>query len=265
MTLLRLGQLIFAISFICLSIQGILMHDFSFGRPPALPDTTGRAMWAYIGGLMVLLAGVAVIVRRYASLATFIVGVIILISIFVVRSIPDLLSKDVAGAFWSLNAFKTLSMAGGCFIISLSFVPNFSNAAARKCMLWFGVISLAYFLFLCGLAHFKFIEFLNGGFIPGYIPFKTFWGYFTGVCLISGGIGLLIRSVRRLAALMCGIMILGWFFLLHIPRMLAAPNDYMEWFGVLESFAFAGIFFVLSEVFSRDDNQTFAADLVSQP
>jgi uncharacterized membrane protein YphA (DoxX/SURF4 family) len=113
-------------------------------------------------------------------------------------------------------------------------------------MFWFGVISLAYFLFICGLAHFRFIEFLRGGFIPAYIPFKTFWGYFTGVCLVAGGVGLVIGPFRRLASLMCGIMILGWFFLLHIPRMLAAPSDFIEWFGVLESFGFAGIFFVMN-------------------
>ena len=111
---------------------------------------------------------------------------------------------------------------------------------------------MAYFLFICGLAHFRFVDFIRGGFIPAYIPFQTFWTYLTGVCLIAGGSGLLITRVRRLAAVMCGVMILGWFFLLHIPRVLAAPSDFLEWFGVFESFGFAGILFVLAEVFKAD-------------
>src|SRR5688572_5510820 len=97
------------------------------------------------------------------------------------------------------------------------------------------------FLVVCRLAPFQFVDFIRGGFIPGYIPFQTFWTYFTGICLIAGGIGLLVRPVRKLAAIMSGLMILGWFFLLHLPRLSAAPGDPMEWFGVLESFGFVGI------------------------
>jgi uncharacterized membrane protein len=246
MSLLRLGQLIFAVSFISLAVQGMIMQDFSFGRPPQWPESIGRTMWAYVGGFIVIAAGVAVMVRRYASQLAFAAGIVIFISIFLLRNIPDLVSKELASAFWSLNAFKTLALAGGCMIVSLSFDPHFAQTRITKFLYWFAVISLAYFLFICGLAHFKFVEFITGGFIPAYIPFKSFWAYFTGICLLAGGVGLFIGHVRRLTAIMCGIMILGWFFLLHIPRMIAAPSDFLEWFGVFESLGFAGIFFVMS-------------------
>src|SRR5690349_12390959 len=251
MNLLSIGRIIFAISFIALAIQGMIMHDFNFGRPPEWPDTVLRTVWAYLGGIIVIAAGLAVIARRYAVYATLVAGFTILLSIFLIRNIPDLLSKDIASAFWSLNAFKTLALAGGCFVVSYSFVSDSAPSFHRKLFVG-GVIALAYFLFVCGLAHFKFVDFIRDGFIPEYIPFKTFWTYFTGTCLIAGGVGLLVAPVRRLAAIMCGIMILGWFFLLHIPRMLAAPGDFMEWFGVLESFGFVGIFFVLAGVFGVD-------------
>jgi uncharacterized membrane protein len=250
-TLLQTGRTIFALAFICLAIQGMLMHDFNFGRPPAWPDSTLRTVWAYVGGIIVIAAGMSVIVRRYASQATLLAGVVIFLSIFLVRNLPDLFSKDLASAFWSLNAFKTLALAGGCFVVSASFVNGPFSEKQRRLVLSFGIIALAYFLFICGLAHFKFVDFIRGGFIPAYIPFKTFWAYLTGIFLVAGGVGLLIAPVRRLAAIMCGIMILGWFFLLHIPRMLAAPSDFLEWFGVLESFGFVGIFFVLAEVFNQ--------------
>jgi uncharacterized membrane protein len=246
---LQPGRVLFALSFIAIAIQGMIMHDFSFGRPPAWPDTGLRTAWAYIGGVIVIAAGLAVMAKRYASQATLVAGVIIILSIFLVRNLPDLSSKDLASAFWSLNAFKTLALAGGCFVVSVSYSNGTLSENQQRILLWTGVGMLSYFLFICGLAHFKFVDFIRGGFIPAYIPFKTFWTYFTGSCLIAGGIGLLIAPVRRLAAIMCGIMILGWFFLLHIPRMLASPSDFMEWFGVLESFGFAGIFFVLAGVF----------------
>jgi uncharacterized membrane protein YphA (DoxX/SURF4 family) len=229
----------------------MLMHDFNFGRPPAWSDNLARTMWSYVGGVVVTIAGIAVITRRYATQATLIAGLIILLSIFLIRNIPDLFSKDLSSAFWSLNAFKTLALAGGCFVVSVSLRKEGDRFS--KILLWFGAISLAYFLFLCGIAHFKFIGFITGGFIPTYIPFQNFWTYLTGTCLILGGAGLLVKPVRRLAALMSGIMILGWFFLLHIPRVLAAPSDYLEWFGVFESFGFVGILFVLSSLFYKSE------------
>ena len=246
---LQLGRIIFVISFIALSIQGMIMHDFSFGRPPAWPEGIARTIWSFIGGTIVIVAAVAVLLRRKADYAALAIAAVIFISIFLARNIPALLSTDVSSAFWSLNAFKTLALAGGACVVAVSFWSETSMKPWQKGVLWFGVISLAYFLFICGLAHFKFVDFIRGGFIPAYIPFKTFWTYFTGVCLISGGIGLLVTPVRRLAAIMSGLMILGWFVLLHIPRLVAAPSDPLEWFGVLESFGFAGIFFVLAEVF----------------
>jgi uncharacterized membrane protein len=243
------------LSFIALAIQGMIMHDFSFGRPAAWPVTTMRTVWAYTGGIIIIAASVSVLVRRYASQAALVAGLVIFLSVFLLRNLPDLFLKDLASAFWSLNAFKTLALAGGCLVISASFADGPFTEKQRKLMTWIGVFVLAYFLFICGLAHFKFVDFIRGGFIPAYIPFKTFWTYFTGICLVAGGIGLLIVPVQRLAAIMCGVMILGWFFLLHIPRMLAAPSDLMEWFGVLESFGFVGIFFVLAHVFTSQQGQ----------
>ena len=249
--MLQAGRVIFVISFIALSIQGMIMHDFSFGRPPAWPEGTARTLWSFIGGSIVIIACIAVLLKRKADYAALTIAAVIFISIFLTRNIPALLSSDLASAFWSLNAFKTLALAGGACVIAVSFWSGETPEPWQKGALWFGVISLAYFLFICGLAHFRFVDFIRGGFIPAYIPFKTFWTYFTGVCLVSGGIGLLVTPVSRLAAIMSGLMILGWFFLLHIPRLVGAPSDPMEWFGVLESFGFAGIFFVLAEVFRK--------------
>jgi uncharacterized membrane protein YphA (DoxX/SURF4 family) len=91
---------------------------------------------------------------------------------------------------------------------------------------------------------------LNGRFsqdlIPDYIPFRLFWAYFCGICLLACGIGILVPGTKKWAALLGGIMILGWFLLLHIPRFLANPGDWSDRLGVCESFAFAGILFVLS-------------------
>lgn len=252
MNYLSTGRIIFALAFIALAIQGMIMGDFNIGRPPQWPVSMARTIWSYIGGAIVIVACVAVLIRKHAVIATLAASTTIFVSIFLARNIPALLSAGPSSAFWSLNAFKTLALAGGACVVGVSFWNTNEPSGLRQGLLWFGIISLAYFLFICGLSHFKFVDFIRGGFIPAYIPFQTFWAYFTGICLLAGGIGITIKRFRRLAAILSGFMILGWFFLLHIPRAVAAPGDPLEWFGVFESFGFVGIFFVLSEVVRRD-------------
>jgi hypothetical protein len=47
-------------------------------------------------------------------------------------------------------------------------------------------------------------------------------------------------------------MVLGWFFILHIPRFLANQNDPGDQMGLCESFTIAGIFFVLAGLFTTE-------------
>jgi uncharacterized membrane protein len=107
------------------------------------------------------------------------------------------------------------------------------------------------FFIISGFAHFKFDDFIINGFIPTYIPFHPFWTYFCGVALMAGGLGLLVKQTRSWAAALTGLMILLWFFLLHIPRASYAPHDYSEWMGVCESFTFSGILFTLAGLSSQ--------------
>jgi uncharacterized membrane protein len=111
---------------------------------------------------------------------------------------------------------------------------------------------LSAFFVVSGYAHFKFVDFTTD-FIPSYIPFRRFFAYFCGVCLIAGGVGLLIHRVRKLAAQLSGIMIGGWFLLLHIPRFLADTTNKSDTLGLCESFAFSGICFLLAGIFRHGD------------
>ncbi|RYD72691.1 MAG: DoxX family membrane protein [Sphingobacteriales bacterium] len=122
-----------------------------------------------------------------------------------------------------------MALLGGALIIACSFYadspetsPRFMDSAAkRKRIILFGTVLLSAFFVASGYAHFKFADFITNYLIPAYIPFHVFWTYFCGICLLAGGVGILIPRVRRLAALLSGIMVLGWFFLLHLPRFFA--------------------------------------------
>ncbi|MEP7141582.1 MAG: hypothetical protein ABI707_01870 [Ferruginibacter sp.] len=247
--LIKPGRIIFATGIMALGILCIISKDFIVGRPPvstwaaAIP---GKICWAYISGTLLIIAGLAIIFKIKARLASLIIGVMILVFSFLLRHLYEM-------SDW-LNAYKSLALSGGAFIVAASFSKKEGSSSGsfplNHKLVFTGCIFLSLFLIACGISHFKFAQFVKD-FIPSYIPFRGFWTYFCGICLLAGGVGILMPSINKWAALLSGIMIAGWFIMLHIPRFIANTNDAGDRMGLCESFALAGIFFVLAAMFSR--------------
>jgi len=238
----------FAAGMLALGILCIVYRDFIIGRPPAWPAKfTVNPALAYLSAAVLIIAAIAILFKRKAGPAALLIATLILL-LSVSRHIPSFMTDWV-------NAYKAMAFFGGALIIAASFFRDDDHITPRlrvnegwkKGFLVAGTILLAVFLIACGFAHFKWAQGVQY-FIPGYIPFRLFWTYFCGVCLLAGGAGLLIPQTRSLAALLSGIMIFGWFILLHIPVLLANPNNPSDRMGVCESFIFSGILFVLAAI-----------------
>jgi uncharacterized membrane protein len=249
--LLKPGRFIFATGIIALGILCIIFKDFIVGRPPAWPAGVDvNPVLAYISGAVLIIAAIAVLFNKKAGLGSLLIAVLIFM-LSVLRHLPNFMND------W-LNAYKAMALFGGALITAVSFFREDSkinagfgsNENLNKGLVLSGCILLAAFFIAGGYAHFKFAAFVKD-FIPAYIPFHSFWTYFCGICLFAGGAGLLIPATRKWAALFSGIMVLGWFILLHIPRFLANTNDTSDRMGLCESFTFVGIFFVLAGMLSR--------------
>jgi uncharacterized membrane protein len=251
--LINPGRFIFSIGIIALAMIGMISKDFIIGRPPAWPTGFNiNPALAYISGIVIIIAAIAIILKRRAGLAALLIAVLIFL-FSVLRHLTNFMNDWV-------NTYKSLALVGGSLIITCSFLKEDSafpaairsNKRLREILILTGCLFLAAFFIASGYAHFKFAEFVFG-FIPDYIPFHAFWTYFCGVCLLAGGFGLLIPQTRRWTALLSGIMITGWFLLLHIPRFIANTNDASDRMGLCESFTFIGIFYVLAGILSRKE------------
>ncbi|MEO6328148.1 MAG: hypothetical protein ABIO55_04415 [Ginsengibacter sp.] len=253
------GRMMFALGIIALGILQFFIKDFIIGRPPSPPwssDIPGKLAWAYISAICIIIAALAIIIQQKAISAALFIALIIIVCSFLLRHLPDTFGNTFEGIVWRINAYKSLALAGGAFIVAASFLKaerSYKNKIySRGSLVFSGCVLIALFMFMSGLAHFKFDEFVKN-FIPSYIPAHGFWTYFAAVALMAGGAGLIFRITRKWAALFSAIMILLWFLLLHIPRTVAAPKDFMEWMGIFESFAFSGILFVLSGLSSQKE------------
>jgi len=234
--LLKPGRIIFATGIIALGILCMFTKDFIVGRPPAWPvGFNFNPALAYISGTILIFSALAILFDKKAvGSAILIASLIFFLSIL--RHLPHFMND------W-LNAYKSIALFGGTLIVASSF--SGIKRSFKKTFVFVGCLSLAVFFIASGYAHFKFASFVID-FIPAYIPFHAFWTYFCGICLFAGAVGLLIPPLSKWAALFSGIMLSGWFILLHIPRFIANMNDSSDRMGLLESFTLAGILFTLA-------------------
>ena len=249
--LIKPGRVIFATSIMALGVLCFILKDFIIGRPPAWPAAFPlNPSLGYLTGSITIVAGMSILLNKKGGAASLVIAALIFL-LSVLRHIPQYMGD------WP-NTYKSLGLFGGALIIACSFyksavIPTtgfMANATMQKNMIAAGCILLAAFFIACGYAHFKYAAFVDS-LIPAYIPFHSFWTYFCGICLLAGGVGLIIPQTRKWAALLSGIMVSGWFILLHIPRFLANTNDVSDRLGLCESFAFCGIFFVLAGMVAR--------------
>ncbi len=244
------GRVIYAIGIIGMGVLCILLKDFIPGRPPAATwaaHIPGKLAWDYVSGCLLILSGLAVIFKIKPRIASLVVALMILTFSFLLRHLYMMTD-------W-IGAYKALALGGGSLIVAASFHGPDSNkrpiARTDEKLVFTGCLFFSLFFIICGFAHFRFDDFIIKQFIPSYIPYPAFWTYFCGICLLAGGIGLLLPSTRKWAALLAGIMIAGWFILLHTVRFAADTNNASDQLGLCESFTFVGILFVLTGVLSK--------------
>lgn len=250
MNLLQTGRRMFAIGMAGLGFFCFVFRDFIIGRPPEWQQHLGdNIAFGAVCGSIVIIAALALLIGRQGGIAALTIAIMILV-LSVFRHLPLFMNDWV-------NAYKALALLGGALIAAGTFLHDdnrlltlHAGTGTINTLILAGTILLASFFIAAGYAHFKWangVQFL----IPEFIPFRLFWTYFCGVCLLAGGAGILIPRTRRLAALLSGIMVLGWFLLLHIPRFVTNPTDPSDRLGLFESFTFVGEFFMLAAWFKK--------------
>ncbi|HKI06573.1 MAG TPA: DoxX family membrane protein [Thermoanaerobaculia bacterium] len=241
-----LGRLFFAISMVASGVQQLITGDFVRLVPPLPAWIPWHSFWAYLVGVVLIVAGAAIGLGRGVRWAAAVLGAMIILA-FLLLHLPRALSDPLVGFMWT-NPFKALAMLGGTIILA-GILPEEDSGISRlfRRLMPLGSVLLGGFLLLGGVQHFVYADFV-AQLVPSWIPGTRFWVYFTGVALIAGGMGLFIPKTARLAATMSGIMMLLWVVMLHIPRALADLSKAGETAGVFEALALSGVAFMLADL-----------------
>lgn len=238
-TLRVTGRAFYALGFAALGIFCIVYQDFIIGRPPMVSwiRSYGQILSNFLGAI-VILSAILILIGKRVQTAALIIATLIL-----TFSLPRHLSQFSTD--W-LNGFKAMALLGGSIVIAIAWSDR-TNYNLRNWLLMPAILLIAAFFISGGYAHIKYAEFVIT-FFPSYIPAKSFFTYFCAICLFAGGIGIIIPQTRKWASLLSGIMLTGWFLLLHIPRFISDPANKSDRLGLCESLAFAGIFFTIYSI-----------------
>ena len=222
-TLLRVGRISLAVSMLGLGMLGFVTGDFALNWQPVAEWVPGRTVLAYITAALFWALGAGLLFDRYkhsfaiASAAAFFVWAVLLHG-------PGVVMDPLSILPW-LGFTERLEVAAGALMLAATQVPG--TLFARRAML-IGRISFGACLPIFGISHWAYAQF-TADMIPAFIPAHLFWAYFTGAGHFLAGVAILTNLFARLAAILFAAMVSGFVLLLHVPRVIANPDNRAEW------------------------------------
>jgi hypothetical protein len=235
---IRLGRVLMGIAMIALGAICVANADFIMEWTSAPAQFPGRIAWAYVHGVVLVVAGLGLFFDRTVRLAGLVLGSVWLLW--------TLVHVPIVVANWRTlgGLFEALALASGLYLLAdvSSHPPKRIQALISRycyalCLPMFGVV---HFLYPGAVA----------SFIPRWIPGHLFWAYFTGIAFWAAGLAMLSGVLALLASRMFAIMLSSWVVLLHIPRVVAAVGDRHEWNTLLLAIAQTGAAWIVAGSFA---------------
>jgi uncharacterized membrane protein len=222
-----LGRFVLACGVFGWGVLSLIYGDFALQWQPVPAGIPARTALAYASGLILTAGGLCLIFRRTVPVGAGILAFMMAFWVLVLHS-PKVFAGEAAA--W-LALFECLALAGGFWIIVGAHTTASPGGWGR--VLGANAVRAGRFCFAVslpafGVSHFVYFD-GAAGMVPAWIPWPGFWTAFTGVAHIAAGLSLLTNVASRLAAPLVGLMFSLFVILLHMPRVIHAPGDRLEW------------------------------------
>jgi len=99
--------------------------------------------------------------------------------------------------------------------------------------------------------------------VPSWIPAHVFWAYFVGCSLFAAATSLTLGKFVRLSSTLLGLMFFLFVCLMHIPNVLAHPQNRFAWAYMFRDLSLAGGAWALAGLHSRDSSPQRSKWLIS--
>jgi uncharacterized membrane protein YphA (DoxX/SURF4 family) len=200
---------------------------------PVPAGTPWRAPLAIVAGIILAAGGAAILSRKFeregAWLLTGFIGLWTL-----ALNLPLAIKSFTHIGAWNSPAEIAFMTMGALALVS-SHTAQRRRVLALVARLVAGASACVF-----GLAHFNYIDF-TATMVPAWIPpSQVFWAWATGAGHLAAGLALLSGIQARLAALLLAGMMGSFVLLVHLPRVIGAPDQHVEWIMLGVSSMLAG-------------------------
>ena len=248
-----IGRIFYGIAIAGMGFQTIYDHDLPYMLiPPTHFRETVLVVFAYMSGTMFILAGSCIALRIKPKAISLLLGTVLL-AVFCFYFIPYefLASANYMHLGEWENAEKELALSGGALVIAGCFSGKGENPlfGFLNKLIPYGAILFSITIISFGIDHFLYAK-GAAEYVPSWVPNHLFWIYLGGIGLIGSGIAIMFSIKPELFAFLLGAMIMIWFSILHIPKViLSSPADRPgEMTSAFLALAYSGIAFVIAGV-----------------
>lgn len=242
-TTMTYGWRFWGLGIIALGAVCLAFGDFHPGQPVP-KDFPARTELAYVVAVFMLVAGAAVEWRRTLPMAAAALTAYWVIVVVILMNGRVWLAHFAEFLPYESGAIQLAIAAGGLIVWAGSADIDAARAErlVRIARVAFGLCLLVF-----GTAHFVYMS-LTAPLIPKWLPpSQEFWAYLTGIAHIAAGVAILTGVKARLAAVLLTIMFALFSVMVHIPMVIADPNNHWIWNENAVNLALIGAAWVVAD------------------
>lgn len=233
MTHKHAARIAFATGMIGLGAVGLVFGDFAQVWHSAPKWVPGRQVLAYASAALIVVCGVGLLSKRTVLAASRVLLCFWALAVLLIE-VPVVVKHPLVEGAWQGLAHLTMLLVAAWML----FTAN--DRVGRIARVLFGLA-----LIPVGLAHFVYLE-LTAPIVPAWLPYHTFWAYFTGAAQIAAAAGLVLGIYARLAAGLETVLLAAFTFLVWPPLLHASPTKAGLWSEFAASWALTAAAWVVA-------------------
>lgn len=236
--------IVYAIGAIGLGVVGLIFGDFALQWQPVPDWVPLRTPLAYLSALIILGAGAAALVRRWALAGMATLAIFYSLWTLLLKTPAILAAPLMLGTWLGFAEIASLAIAG---FLAVSLMSGHGEPRAMQGLrIGYGLCAVIF-----GLSHFVYVD-ITASMVPEWLPARHFWAYATGAGHFSAGLAILSGVLARVAATMLALMMGSFVLLVHLPDMIANPSAHLEWTILFVATTLAGAAWIVRGSLARD-------------
>jgi uncharacterized membrane protein len=227
---------VYAAGLIGIGVLNLVYRDFALEWQPVPAWVSGREMLALLSGVVLVLAGTGLFAARLRSTAAAVLTAYLVLWVLLLQVPRTAAAPLNIGVV--LGLAESTALLTGILIVLASEHGSANGVRAGRIL--FGLACLVF-----GLSHLVYAK-ITASMVPAWMPERLDIAYLTGAGHFAAGLGILSGVLSRLAATLEAVMMSLFVLLLHIPGVLAAPTDRLQWTELCVATALTGAAWIVA-------------------